>query len=150
MQVHSAVHVRLTLNTIDCKENLFSDGNEKKQFDQIKESGPVKVLDPEVEEMLTKLKLMHLRPIFAEQKLTMEDLNEMEEEDLAKELVTIGVRKPIDQFGIVHWVNGEKMTKMLRDKYLNDGDNENWNLENAGKFILNAFIWSTKKSCFRW
>ena len=58
------------------------------------------VLDPGVEDLLTKLEMIHLRPIFAEQELTMDDLAELNEDDFGR----MGVKKVKDQKKILKGV----------------------------------------------
>ena len=62
------------------------------------------VLDPGVEDLLTKLEMIHLRPIFAEQELTMDDLAELDKEDLRG----MGVKKVRDQIKIVKWIQEQQ------------------------------------------
>ena len=85
-------------------KSLASDGNEKLLSDEKKESsqlaGSVNVLDPAVEDLLTKLEMMHLRPIFVEQELTMDDLAELNEDDFGR----MGVKKVKDQKKILKGV----------------------------------------------
>ena len=66
--------------------------------------GSVNVLDPAVEDLLTKLEMIHLRPIFAEQELTMDDLAELDKEDLRG----MGVKKVRDQIKIVKWIQEQQ------------------------------------------
>ena len=63
-------------------------------------AGSVNVLDPAVEDLLTKLEMMHLRPIFVEQELTMDDLAELNEDDFGR----MGVKKVKDQKKILKGV----------------------------------------------
>ena len=67
-------------------------------------AGSVNVLDPAVEDLLTKLEMIHLRPIFAEQELTMDDLAELDKEDLRG----MGVKKVRDQIKIVKWIQEQQ------------------------------------------
>ena len=67
-------------------------------------AGSVNVLDPGVEDLLTKLEMIHLRPIFAEQELTMDDLAELDKEDLRG----MGVKKVRDQIKIVKWIQEQQ------------------------------------------
>ena len=67
-------------------------------------AGSVNVLDPAVEDLLTKLEMIHLRPIFAEQELTMDDLAELDKEDLRG----MGVKKVRDQMKIVIWIQEQQ------------------------------------------
>ena len=88
-------------------KNLVSDGKEKILLNEKKESsgpGSVNVLDPAVEDLLTKLEMMHLRPIFAEQELTMDDLAELDRDDLRG----MGVKKVRDQIKIVKWIQEQQ------------------------------------------
>ena len=57
-----------------------------------------------MEDLLTKLELIHLRPIFAEQELTMDDLAELDRDDLRG----MGVKKVRDQMKIVKWIQEQK------------------------------------------
>ena len=90
------------------QKNLVSDGNEKLLSYEKKESSQLagfgNVLDPGVEDLLTKLEMIHLRPIFAEQELTMDDLAELDKEDLRG----MGVKKVRDQIKIVKWIQEQQ------------------------------------------
>ena len=57
-----------------------------------------------MEDLLTKLEMIHLRPIFAEQELTMDDLAELDKEDLRG----MGVKKVRDQMKIVKWIQEQQ------------------------------------------
>ena len=85
------------------QKNLVSDGNQNLLSYEKKESsgpGSVNVLDPAVEDLLTKLEMIHLRPIFTEQELTMDVLVKLDKEDLRG----MGVKKVRDQMKIVKWI----------------------------------------------
>ena len=89
------------------QKNPVSDGNENLLSYEKKESsgpGSVNVLDPAVEDLLTKLELIHLRPIFAEQDLTVDVLAELDKEDLRG----MGVKKVRDQMKIVKWIQEQQ------------------------------------------
>ena len=79
-------------------------------------------LDPEVEQMLTKLNLMSLKTIFEERELTMNVLAELDKDDLGR----MGVKKVRDQMKIVKWIQEQPQQQQQQQQQMADNIKLRW------------------------